>query len=77
MSASVAAVSVASGLAADPSLILPLQGGLSAVGDAIFGGLLWLLQQWYWLMDWVYYFTGLEMLNPRYRFMHRAILVGL
>nr|WP_247731745.1 metal ABC transporter permease [Halovivax limisalsi] len=38
---------------------------------------MWVLAQWYWLMDWVYYVTGLEMLNPRYRFMHRAILVGL
>ncbi|MEF8827631.1 MAG: metal ABC transporter permease [Haloarcula sp.] len=50
---------------------------MGVVGDLVFGVLLWLLEQWYWVMDWVYYFTGLEMLNPRYRFMHRAILVGL
>ncbi|SMO63000.1 metal ABC transporter permease [Halorubrum cibi] len=75
MSAGVVAVLAASGLAtADPALVLPLQSGL---GDSVFGILLWFLDQWYWLMDWVYYFTGLEMLNPRYRFMHRAILVGL
>jgi len=61
----------------DPSMLLPLQGGPGAVGELVFGILLWLLDQWYWLMDWAYYFTGLEMLNPRYRFMHRAILVGL
>jgi zinc transport system permease protein len=64
-------------VAVDPSLALPLQGGLGALGDLVFGVLLWFLEQWYWLMDWTYYFTGLEMLNPRYRFMHRAILVGL
>jgi zinc transport system permease protein len=63
--------------AVDPSLLLPMQGGLGAVGDAVFGVLLWFLEQWYWLMDWAYYFTNLEMLSPRYRFMHRAILVGL
>jgi zinc transport system permease protein len=61
----------------DPSLLLPLQTGLGAVGDFVFDILLWVLAQWYWLMDWMYYLTGLEMLNPRYRFMHRAILVGL
>jgi zinc transport system permease protein len=78
MSADVAATLVVSVLAAvDLSLALPLQGGLGAIGDLAFGVLLWFLEQWYWLMDWVYYFTGLEMLNPRYRFMHRAILVGL
>jgi zinc transport system permease protein len=62
--------------AVDPSILL-LQGSPTAVGDAVFGVLLWVLEQWYWLMDWTYYLTGLEMLNPRYRFMHRAILVGL
>jgi zinc transport system permease protein len=69
-------VAAAGGLlaAVDPSVLVPLQGGL---GDLVFGALLWVLEQWYWLMDWVYYFTGLEMLYPRYRFMHRAILVGL
>ena len=78
MSADVAAPLLANVLAAlDPSLLLPLQNGLGAAGDLVFGVLLWFLEQWYWLMDWVYYFTGLEMVNPRYRFMHRAILVGL
>jgi zinc transport system permease protein len=78
MSAGVAATLVASGLATvDPSVVLPLQSAVGAVGELVFGVLLWFLEQWYWLMDWVYYFTGLEMLNPRYRFMHRAILVGL
>jgi zinc transport system permease protein len=61
-------------LAAVPTLALPLQGALV---DAVVGVLLWVLEQWYWLMDWVYFLTGLEMLDPRYRYMHRAVLVGL
>jgi len=78
MSAGVGPALVASGLAAvDPSVVLPLQVGPGAIGDLVFGALLWLLEQWYWLMDWVYYVTGLEMLNPDYRYMHRAVLVGL
>ncbi|MFC3478306.1 metal ABC transporter permease [Halobacterium litoreum] len=63
--------------AVDPSLLVPLQSGFGAVGGAIFDVLRWVLEQWYWLMDWAYYFTDLEMLNPRYRYMQRAILVGL
>jgi len=86
MSADLAAVLLWNALAAvdslvlvgvDPSVLLPLQGGLGAAGNLVFGVLTWVLEQWYWLMDWVYYVTRLEMLNPRYRFMHRAILVGL
>jgi len=61
----------------DPSLVLPLQGVVGALGETVFGVLLWVLDQWYWLMDWVYYLTGLEMIDPRYRYMQRAILVGL
>ena len=60
--------------AAVPALALPLQGALV---DVVVGALLWVLEQWYWLMDWVYFLTGLEMLNPAYRYMHRAVLVGL
>ena len=77
---SVAAFSwVVTGLvgAVDLSVLLPLQGVFGGVGDLVFGVLRWVLEQWYWLMDWVHYLTGLEMLDPRYRFMHRAILVGL
>ncbi len=78
MSADVAATLMVSVLTTVDLLpVLPLQSGLGGIGDLVFGVLLWFLEQWYWLMDWVYYFTGLEMLNPRYRFMHRAILVGL
>jgi zinc transport system permease protein len=78
MSEHLVATLAASVLAAvDPSVLLALQGWLAAIGDFVFGAPLWLLEQWYWLMDWVYHFTDLEMLNPRYRFMHRAILVGL
>ena len=63
--------------AVDGSAAVTLQGGFAAAGDAAFAALRWVLAQWYWLMDWVYYVTGLEMLNPRYRYMHRALLVGL
>jgi len=63
--------------AVDGAAALALQGGLAGAGETVFGALLWALDQWYWLMDWAYYFTGLEMLNPRYRYMHRAVLVGL
>jgi len=64
-------------VAVDPALVLPFQSGVGVVSNLVFGVLLWLLEQWYWLLDWVYYVTGLELLNPDYRFMHRAILVGL
>jgi len=83
MSTDVAATSVLTLLATidpsvvDPSLAVLLQSGPGGVGDLVFGVLLWLLEQWYWLLDWVYYFTGLEMIDPRYRYMQRAILVGL
>ncbi|WP_254839220.1 metal ABC transporter permease [Natronomonas marina] len=83
MTAAAALVAAAVGLVdptllvAPTSLLAPLQGALDAVGEAVFALLLLVLDQWYWLMDWLYYFTGLEMLNPQYRFMHRALLVGL
>ena len=77
-SATLAAVDGSAALAAvDQSATLALQGGLAGAGEAVFGVLLWVLDQWYWLMDWAYYFTRLEMLDPRYRYMHRAVLVGL
>ncbi|MEZ3162939.1 metal ABC transporter permease [Halorubrum sp. RMP-47] len=63
--------------AVNQSAALALQGGLAGVGETVFGALLWVLDQWYWLMDWAHYLTGLEMLNPRYRYMQRAVLVGL
>ena len=63
--------------AVNQSAVLALQGGLAGVGETVFGALLWVLEQWYWLMDWAHYLTGLEMLNPRYRYMQRAVLVGL
>jgi zinc transport system permease protein len=39
--------------------------------------LLVVLDVWHWLVTQLYYLTGLEMLDPNYRFMHRALLVGL
>ena len=45
------------------------------------GGLLdplyWALELWYGVMEGVYRVTGLEMLHPDFRFMYRAILMGL
>jgi zinc transport system permease protein len=72
-----AGAALAGGGVAGAGVLLPFQAGLGAVADLVFGLLLWLLEQWYWLLDWVYYLTGIEMLNPEFRFMHRAILVGL
>jgi len=53
---------------------LPLQfGPVGLVNDA----LLAVLDGWHWLLTQLYRLTGLEMINPEFRFMHRAILVGL
>ena len=75
MTATAVLAGVGGGIDPAAALLHALQAG--AVGDLVFGVLLWVLEQWYWLMDWVYFFTGLEMLDPRYRYMHRAVLVGL
>jgi zinc transport system permease protein len=39
--------------------------------------LYWALELWYGVMEVVYRATGLEMLHPDFRFMYRAILMGL
>jgi zinc transport system permease protein len=39
--------------------------------------LYWLLDVWSWVMSQLYHATGLGMLQPKYAFMHRALLVGL
>ncbi|RLN01272.1 metal ABC transporter permease [Haloarcula sp. Atlit-7R] len=36
-----------------------------------------ILDVWYWLLALLYHLTGLELINPEYTFMYRAILVGL
>jgi zinc transport system permease protein len=54
-----------------------LQGGLQALGGPVYDALALVLEGWYYLMDFVYALTGLEIINPEFRFMHRAILVGL
>ncbi|EMA10145.1 zinc transport system permease protein [Haloarcula vallismortis] len=36
-----------------------------------------ILEVWYWLLTLLYHLTGLELINPEYTFMYRAILVGL
>ncbi|WP_134668532.1 metal ABC transporter permease [Halorussus marinus] len=56
------------------TLAVPLQAGLV---DAAVAPAYWLLELWYGLLTQLYYLTGLEMLDPTYRFMHRAILMGL
>ncbi|MGQ4555409.1 metal ABC transporter permease [Halobellus sp. GM3] len=45
--------------------------------DPLLAPLYWVLELWYWLLTQAYHLTGLEMIQPTYRFMHRAILVGL
>ncbi|EMA23411.1 metal ABC transporter permease [Haloarcula argentinensis] len=36
-----------------------------------------ILEVWYWLLALLYQLTGLDLINPEYTFMYRAILVGL
>ena len=55
-------------------LVVPLQTG---VLETLLAPLYWVLEGWYWVMIQVYHLTGLELLSPDYRFMYRAILVGL
>jgi zinc transport system permease protein len=77
---SLALLATLSALGVDPALLLPLQSGLGpvgAVGEAVYDALLVVLEGWYWLLTQLYYLTGLEMISPEFRFMHRAILVGL
>ena len=45
--------------------------------DPLFAPLYWLLEAWYVLMEGVYQLTGLELLNPEFKFIYRAILMGL
>ncbi|WP_336023735.1 metal ABC transporter permease [Halobellus salinisoli] len=53
---------------------VPLQQGAL---DLLLAPLFWILEAWYWLLVQVYHLTGLEILDPDYRFMYRALLVGL
>ena len=55
-------------------LFVLLQTGIL---ETLLAPLYWVLDGWYWVMVRVYHLTGLEMLSPDYRFMYRAILVGL
>ncbi|WP_338727530.1 metal ABC transporter permease [Haladaptatus sp. DJG-WS-42] len=45
--------------------------------DPVLSPLYVLLDLWYWLLTQLYHMTGLELISPDYKFMHRAILVGL
>jgi zinc transport system permease protein len=55
-------------------VFLPLQLGPL---DPALGPLYWFLEAWYWLLARIHHLTGLEMLDPQFEFMHRAILMGL
>ncbi len=65
------ALGVLVALPADP--ILLQSGGTGPALDLLSP----VLSAWYWLMDLLYGLTGLDVINADYRFMHRAILVGL
>jgi zinc transport system permease protein len=78
-----AALTVLAGLVPDAA---PLAVGVEtgavataplAVGGAVYDALLVALDAWYWLMRLLYSVTGLDVINPDYQFMHRALLVGL
>ncbi|KTG28412.1 metal ABC transporter permease [Haloferax profundi] len=56
------------------ALLVPLQAGLL---DTLLAPMYGILEFWYWLLTQLYYLTGLELISPQYKFMHRAILVGL
>ncbi|KAB1187736.1 MULTISPECIES: metal ABC transporter permease [Haloferax] len=56
------------------ALLVPLQAGLL---DTLLSPMYGFLEFWYWLLTQLYYLTGLELISPEYKFMHRAILVGL
>lgn len=71
---SVIAVSAAENV---PILVQADIGGVSVLPGLIPVAVASVLEPWYWLLEQIYGLTGLDMLNPRYRFMHRAILVGL
>jgi zinc transport system permease protein len=54
-----------------------LQNGLETLLGPAYDLFAFILDLWYGLMSLVYRLTGLEVINPEFRFMHRAILVGL
>ncbi|KAB1198413.1 MULTISPECIES: metal ABC transporter permease [Haloferax] len=56
------------------ALFVALQTGLL---DTLLAPMYGFLEFWYWLLTQLYYVTGLELISPQYKFMHRAILVGL
>ncbi|MFB6223133.1 MAG: metal ABC transporter permease [Haloarcula sp.] len=47
------------------------------IGEAVYDSLLVVLEGWYWLLRQLYYLTGLDVINPEYTFMYRALFVGL
>jgi zinc transport system permease protein len=54
-----------------------LQGTLETLFGPVYDVFALVLEFWYWLMEWAFYFTGLDIIDPEFRFMHRALLVGL
>ena len=56
---------------------LVLQGSLETLGGPVYDAFALLLDGWYWLMEELHKRIGLDIIDPEFRFMHRALLVGL
>ncbi|AAV45522.1 metal ABC transporter permease [Haloarcula sp. JP-Z28] len=50
---------------------------LAFAAGGVYEAFLPILEVWYWLLALLYQLTGLDLINPEYTFMYRAILVGL
>ena len=50
---------------------------LALAAGGVYEAFLPILEVWYWLLALLYQLTGLDLINPEYTFMYRAILVGL
>ena len=50
---------------------------LAVAAGGVYEAFIPILEVWYWFLTQLYHLTGLELINPEYTFMYRAILVGL
>ncbi|GGM27973.1 metal ABC transporter permease [Haloarcula argentinensis] len=50
---------------------------LALAAGGVYEAFVPILEVWYWLLALLYQLTGLDLINPEYTFMYRAILVGL
>jgi zinc transport system permease protein len=71
-------------LVAIPTVLSPVEpvvlqggGGLEALGGPLYDAFALLLEAWYLFMEFLHAVTGLDVIDPEFRFMHRALLVGL